>query len=63
MNLKDHKKCDRCGTIYNTAPFANMLGNGERADSQIEINGDKYDLCPTCTNKIYMFLQNRSELR
>jgi hypothetical protein len=57
------EKCDRCGTLYITEPFASMLANGERADSEIEIGGDKYKLCPTCTNKIYMFLQHSTELK
>lgn len=56
MKLDKYKKCNKCGEIYNGSPFACMLGNGEQADSQIEIYGDKYDLCPKCTHKIWEFI-------
>lgn len=60
MKLNNYKKCDRCGELYDVSPFACMLSNGERADSQIEIHGDKYDLCPKCTYKIWEFLHKEN---
>lgn len=59
MNLMNHRKCDKCGEIYDTSPFANILGNGEFAYSKIEIYGDKYDLCPKCTDGIYQILKKK----
>lgn len=53
MNLSNHRKCDKCGGIYDTSPFANMCGNGELTYSRITLYGDKYDLCPKCTGEIY----------
>lgn len=59
MDLKNMKKCDKCGDVYDVSPFANMTGNGELAYSKIEIYGDKYDLCPKCTYKIYDWVRNK----
>ncbi len=60
MELSNYKKCDKCGELYDVSPFACMLGNGERADSKLEIYEYKYDLCPKCTYKIWEFVtQNR----
>lgn len=56
MNSNNYKKCDRCSKFYDVSPFACMLANGERADSKIEIYGEKYDLCPKCTYKIWKLL-------
>ena len=61
MKLNNHKKCDRCSELYDTSSFACMLGNGERADAQIEIYGDKYDLCPKCTYETWKFLHKSRE--
>lgn len=58
MKNNKYKKCDRCGEAYNVSPFHSMLGNGERADATIEIQGDVYDLCPKCTTKIYYFIHD-----
>lgn len=57
--MDNYKKCDRCDKLYNTSPFICMLSNGERADSQIEIHGDKYNLCPKCTYEILKFLNSK----
>lgn len=57
MNLSNHEKCDKCGVIFDTSPFANMCGNGENAYSRIELYGDKYDLCPRCTHEIYQMIK------
>lgn len=62
MNLNNHRKCDKCGDLYDTSPFANMLGDGELAYSRIEIHGDKYDLCPKCTYEIYKLLHREKEV-
>lgn len=62
MQSKIYKKCDRCGKIFDVSPFACMLGNGERADASIEIHGDKYDLCPKCTYKIWEFLNEHKNV-
>jgi hypothetical protein len=56
MDLKDKKKCDLCGIIYSITSFDNMIDNGARSFSQIELDGDKLDLCPKCANKVYLFL-------
>lgn len=56
MNLINHKKCDICGSIYDTSSFANMMGNGCNSYSRIVIYGNAYDCCPECTNEIYNFL-------
>lgn len=61
MELNSYKKCDMCDKIYDTSPFACMLGNGERADAQIEIHGDTYHLCPKCTYEIWKTLNRRRE--
>lgn len=61
--LNKYRKCDKCGIIYNTNAFANMLGNGELAYSQIEIYGDKYDLCPGCTREIYKLLHPKQNTK
>lgn len=61
MNLSNHRKCDKCGIVYDTSPFANMLGNGELAYSKIKIYGDKYDLCPKCTSGIYGMIKNKEQ--
>lgn len=47
------RKCDKRGELFDTPPFANMCVDGELAYSSIEIYGDRYDLCPKCTWKIY----------
>ena len=60
MEMKTFKRCDKCGDVYDTSPFHNMLGNGELAYSSIEIYGHNYDLCPKCTNELYEFI-NRKE--
>lgn len=59
MFLNKFRKCDKCGMVYDTSPFTNMLGNGELDYSQIEIYGDKYDLCPGCTSKLWESTKNR----
>lgn len=59
MDLKNHRKCDKCRRLYDISPFANMLGNGELAYSRIEIYGDKYDLCPKCTDEVYRLLKRK----
>lgn len=57
MDLKNYRKCDKCRKLYDISPFANMLGNGELAYSKIEVFGDRYDLCPKCTNDLHKFLK------
>ena len=57
MKLDKHKKCDKCGTVYSTDSFANMYGDGTTAYSEVEIYGDIYHLCPTCTSAVYKLLQ------
>lgn len=57
MMLKNFRKCDKCGFVYDVSPFSNMLANGELAYSQIEIYGDKYDLCPECTDELWKLLK------
>lgn len=39
MKLSNHRKCDKCGILYDKSPFANMLANGEATYSYIEIRG------------------------
>ena len=48
--------CRKCCKKYNTSPFACMLSNGERSDAEIEVYGEKYNLCPECTYKLWRFL-------
>lgn len=50
-------QCDLCGGIYDTSPFANMLGNGELAYSSINVHEHKYNLCPKCSYKLHNWLQ------
>lgn len=61
MDLKNHRKCDKCGELYDTSPFANMCADGELAYSSIEIYGDRYDLCPKCTCEIYQLIKRSNE--
>lgn len=56
MELDFHRKCDKCGELFDTSPFANMRDDGESAYSSIEIYGDRYDLCPKCTWEIYKLI-------
>lgn len=60
MNLSNCRKCNKCGVVYDISSFSNMLGNGELAYSKIEIYGDKYDLCPKCTEEIYKIIKSKS---
>ena len=60
VNPNDKPKelqCDLCGDVYDTSPFANMLGNGELAYSKIRIWELEYDLCPVCTYKLHCWLE------
>lgn len=60
MNDKcSYKRCDKCGEFYEVSPFHNMLANGELAYSQIELYGDKFCLCPKCTNEIYRLIRSK----
>ena len=51
--------CYKCHSSYDTGPFENMMGNGELAYSEINLYGDKYNLCPSCTKEIYVWLNTR----
>lgn len=59
MDLKNYRKCDKCGKLYDISPFSNMLGNGELAYSGVGVYGDRYDLCPKCTHELYEFLKRK----
>lgn len=59
MRLERKRKCDKCGEIYDTSPFANMCANGESVYSSIAIYGDRYDLCPKCTREIYKLIKGK----
>lgn len=61
MNLKDFNKCDRCKKIYDNSPFACMCGDGERSTTEVEIYGVSYDLCPSCTYELSLFLKNHNQ--
>lgn len=51
-----YETCSKCGTAYDISPFSNMCADGESAYSEIEIYGDKYNLCPRCTYEIYSLI-------
>lgn len=55
----NHRKCDKCGRVYDTSPFACMCADGESSHSSIEIYGDRYDLCPKCTWEIYKLIKGK----
>ena len=59
MQLNNYRKCDKCGELFDTSPFSNMCADGESAYSSIEIYGDRYDLCPKCTHRIYNWIKGR----
>ena len=61
MEIKKSRKCDKCGELFDTSPFANMCADGESAYSSIEIYGDRYDLCPKCTHIIYNLIKGRAK--
>ena len=52
----NYKFCSRCHNKYDTSPFRCMLANGERADAEIEVYGEKYNLCQECAYKLWQFL-------
>lgn len=56
MKLDFHRKCDKCGELFDASPFHNMCADGESAYSSIEIYGDRYDLCQKCTWEIYKLI-------
>lgn len=60
MNDKSsYKRCDKCGEFYDISPFHNMLPDGELAYSQIKLYGDKFCLCPKCTDEIYRLIRSK----
>ena len=58
-----YEKCRRCNEAYDVSPFACMRANGERSDATVEVYGDKYNLCPKCTSKLYDFIHNLEKPR
>lgn len=54
---QNYRFCKRCYKGYDVSPFASMLQNGESADSVIQVYGERYNLCPSCTFKLYKFLK------
>lgn len=63
MNLYNHIKCDKCDSLFDISPFANMLGNRESAYLRLEIYGDKYDLCPKCTKEIHNLINCKNKVK
>lgn len=56
MDLKNHRRCDRCGEFFSVAPYMHMLANGELSYTKAEIYGDWFDLCPECTTKLHAWI-------
>ena len=54
--------CDRCNFGYKTGPFENMMGNGELSYTKINVYGDVYNLCPSCTSILYNWLHEKENL-
>ena len=50
--------CDMCQILFNTGPFENMMGNGDLLYSRIQVWDKTVDLCPSCSEKLYKWLQN-----